>query len=307
MNTAPGISYTSATRPGQGEAWRAAGRALGGGRHRAPPGLCAAASRCWWKLRSRRLRADSPGPTSPPPDLSEHRVRACVPKAAGPWGPAAPSGRPPEERRLTHTASLYLEPSLQTALDSSLPQTDARTGPRRWPCLRRPVLERSGLRPHGHGRIFGQKSALPPSEPSSPFSDENQNPVMEGEEEVESAFPPRLDAGAGVSRDLRGTPPPGFARRPHKDHQAGWSPQAPPGCCRRAPRPSWLAPGPGAGPCPDQLTSTSGFPLLPALCPCPAAREEESVAAVSHDPAVDTPVRGPEKPNPARGHPLPNR
>lgn len=28
MNTAPGISYTS-TRPGQGEAWRAAGGALG--------------------------------------------------------------------------------------------------------------------------------------------------------------------------------------------------------------------------------------------------------------------------------------
>lgn len=142
---------------------------------------------------------------------------------------------------------------------------------------------------------------------SSPFSDKNQNPVMEGEEEVESAFPPRLDALMQAYQGSQGNPATWFCSKAPRTTSWMVSPEHHPAAADVPRAPSWLAPGPGAGPAPDELTSTSGFLFSLPSAPCPAAvKRERAVAPRSAMTAVDTPVRGPEaRPSPGSSTPQP--
>lgn len=130
---------------------------------RAPRGSALLSSRCWWKLGSRRLRADSPGPTSLPLVIL-NRVRARVPKRQAPGVSTAPTGGQTEERTArTHTARLYLETNLQAAF-GFVASPDGRTNgsllmtlPEKGPSWNAAV----SLSPRSR-RIFRTKIALPP-------------------------------------------------------------------------------------------------------------------------------------------------
>lgn len=137
--------------------------APGGGGHRAPRGSAPLSSKCWWKLRSRRLRAESPGPTSPPLVIP-NRVRARVPKRQAPGvSPALTGGHREERTARAHTARLYLEPNLQAA-SGFVASRDGRTN--RFPLMTLPEKGPSwnaavSLSPRSR-RILRTKIALPP-------------------------------------------------------------------------------------------------------------------------------------------------
>lgn len=142
---------------------------------------------------------------------------------------------------------------------------------------------------------------------SSPFSDKNQNPVMEGEEEVESAFPPRLDALMQAYQGSQGNPATWFCSKAPRTTSWMVSPEHHPAAADVPRAPSWLAPGPGAGPAPDELTSTSGFLFSLPSAPCPAAVKRERAVAPRSAMTLQWILQcAAQRPDPAQGRPLPS-
>ena len=125
---------------------------------------------------------------------------------------------------------------------------------------------------------------------------------------MESAFPPWLEPLMQAYQGSQGNPAVWFCSKAPRTTSWMVFPEHRPAAADMTRAPSWLAPGSGAGPAPDELTSTSGFLFSLPSAPHPAAMKRERVMA----PRSATTLQGilrcsAQRPDRAQGHPLPRR
>ena len=92
---------------------------------------------------------------------------------------------------------------------------------------------------------------------------------MEGKEEVGSAFPPQLEPMMQAYQGSQGNPAIWFCSMGPRTTTWMVSPEHCPARADVTHAPSWLAPGPGAGPYRRRADLRLWLSLLPALCPAP--------------------------------------
>lgn len=124
---------------------------------------------------------------------------------------------------------------------------------------------------------------------------------------MESAFPPRLEPLMQAYQGSQGNPAVWFCSKAPRTTSWMISPEHRPAAAEVTRAPSWLAPGSGAGPAPDELTSASGFLFSPPSAPHPAALKRERVMAPRSATTLQRILRCVAlRPDRARSHPLPS-